>query len=111
MPGGSEVCGELCRISCRSGQRAHNNSYAVGIYSVGIYSVGTDVRSGQVSQPSLDPIARDGIPDSAADHKADAWPIDLPLVELHNMDDQSRTTRAESAPSRSPKVLRAAHSQ
>jgi hypothetical protein len=64
-----------------------------------------------MSQPSLDPIAGDGISDSAADDKADAWPIDVPLIKLHNMDDQRRTTRAESAPGRSPKVLRAAHSQ
>jgi hypothetical protein len=106
MPGGSEICRHLCRIGCRSGQRAHHNSYAVGIYSVG-----GDVSSSQMSQPPLDPIAGNGISDSAADDKADAWLIDVPHLKLHNMDDQRRTTCAESAPGRSPKVLRAAHSQ
>jgi hypothetical protein len=65
-----------------------------------------------MSQPPLDPIAGDGIPDSAADHKADAWRvIDVPVIKLHSMNHQRRTTHAESAPGRSPKVLRAAHSQ
>jgi hypothetical protein len=70
-----------------------------------------------MSQPPLDPIAGDGSPDSAADHKADAWRviklpvIKLPVIKLHSMDHQRRTTHAESAPGRSPKILRAAHSQ
>lgn len=106
MPGGAEICRHLCGIGCRSGQRAHHNSYAVGFYSVR-----RDVISSQMSQPPLDPITGDGIPDSAADDKADAWPLDVPLIQLHNMDDQRRTTCAESTPGRSPKVLRAAHSQ
>jgi hypothetical protein len=106
MPSGSEICRHLCRIGCRLGQRAYHNSYAVGIHSVG-----GDVISSQMSQPPLDPITGDRIPDSSADDKADAWPIDVPLLKLRNMDDQRRTTCAESAPGRSPKVLRAAHSQ
>jgi hypothetical protein len=70
-----------------------------------------------MSQPPLDPIAGDGISDSAADDKADAWPviklpvIKLPVIKLHSMDHQRRTTHAESTPGRSPKILRAAHSQ
>ena len=112
MPSGSEICRDLCRISCRSGQRAYHYSYTVGTYSVS-----RDLSSSQMSQPPLDPIAGDGIPDSAADHEADAWRvievpvIDLPISKLHSMDHKRRTTHAESAPSRSPKVLRAAHSQ
>jgi hypothetical protein len=80
-----------------------------------------------MSQPTLDPVAGDGVPDSTADHKADARPVSnapliaLPFIDVHfiavpfieasSMDDQRRTTHAESAPGRSPKVLRAAHSQ
>jgi hypothetical protein len=117
MPGGFEICRELCGASCRSRQRAYHNSY-----SVGTYSVGGDLSSSQMSQPPLDPIAGDGISDSTADHQADARPvtevplieapiIEAPIIEAHSMDHQRRTTHAQSAPGRSPKVLRAAHSQ
>ena len=112
MPSGFEICRELCGASCRSRQRAYHNSY-----SVGTYSVGRDVSSSQMSQPPLDPIAGDGISDSTADHQADARPvtevplIEAPVIEAHSMDHQRRTTHAQSAPGRSPKVLRAAHSQ
>ena len=106
MPGGAEICRHLCRIGCRSGQCAYHNSYAVGFYSVR-----RDVISSQMSQPPLDLITGHGIPDSAADDKADARPIDVLLIQPYNMDDQRRTTCAESTPGRSPKVLRAAHSQ
>jgi len=107
MPGGSEIYGELGRISCRSGQGAYHNSY-----SVGTYSLGSDLSSSQMSQPPLDPIAGDGISDSTADHEADARPvIEVPLLDLYSMDHQRRTTHAESAAGRSPEVLRAAHSQ
>jgi hypothetical protein len=112
MPGGFEICRELCGASCRSRQRAYHNSY-----SVGTYSVGGDVSSSQMSQPPLDPIAGDGISDSTADHQADARPvtevplIEAPVIEAPSMDHQRRTTHAQSAPGRSPKVLRAAHSQ
>jgi hypothetical protein len=70
-----------------------------------------------MSQPPLDPIAGDGISDSTADHQADARPvtevplIEAPVIEAPSMDHQRRTTHAQSAPGRSPKVLRAAHSQ
>jgi hypothetical protein len=132
MPGGFEICRELCGASCRSRQRAYHNSY-----SVGTYFVGGDLSSSQMSQPPLDPIAGDGISDSTADHQADARPvtevplieapvtevplieapvieapvIEAPVIEAHSMDHQRRTTHAQSAPGRSPKVLRAAHSQ
>ena len=117
MPGGFKICRKLCRASCRSRQRAYHNSY-----SVGTYFVGGDVSSSQMSQPPLDPIAGDGISDSTADHQADARPvtevplieapiIEAPIIEAHSMDHQRRTTHAQSAPGRSPKVLRAAHSQ
>ena len=112
MPGGLEICRKLCGASCRSRQRAYHNSY-----SVGTYFVAGDVSSSQMSQPPLDPIAGDGISDSTADHQADARPvtevplIEAPVIEAHSMDHQRRTTHAQSAPGRSPKVLRAAHSQ
>jgi hypothetical protein len=107
MPGGFEICRELCGASCRSRQRAYHNSY-----SVGTYFVGGDLSSSQMSQPPLDPIAGDGISDSTADHQADARPVtEVPLIEAHSMDHQRRTAHAHSAPGRSPKVLRAAHSQ
>jgi hypothetical protein len=112
MPSGSEICRDLCRISCRSGQRAYHNSYVIGTYSVG-----GDLSSSQMPQPPLDPVAGHGIPDSTADHKADTRPfidvhfIAVPFIKANSMDDQRRTTHAESAPGRSPKVLRAAHSQ
>jgi hypothetical protein len=69
-----------------------------------------------MSQPPLDPIAGDGISDSTADHKADVRPgielvIEAPLIDVHSMEHQRRPAHAESAPGRSPKVLRAAHSQ
>jgi hypothetical protein len=97
MPRGSEVCWDICRIGCRSRQRAYHNPCSV----VGSLS------GSQVPQPPLDSIAGNGIPDRTADDEADAWPV----IETHSMDHQRRSTRAHSAPRRTAEVLRATHSQ
>jgi len=39
--------------------------------------------SGEMPQAPLDPITRDRIPNSTADHEANACPV----VEVHGMDD------------------------
>jgi hypothetical protein len=44
--------------------------------------------SGEMPQTPLDPITRDRIPNSTADHKANACPVvEVPLIPMHGMDD------------------------
>jgi hypothetical protein len=44
--------------------------------------------SGEMPQTPLDPITRDRIPNSTADHKANACPVvEVALIPMHGMDD------------------------
>jgi hypothetical protein len=61
----------------------------------------------EMPQPPLDPIARNGIPNSTTDHKADPRPIG----QMRSMDHQSGSARAHPTPGRLPEILCAAHSQ
>jgi len=62
---------------------------------------------GKMPQASLNPIACDGIPYCAADHKADAGSV----IQTHGVDHQRGSTHADPSPGRVPEVLGAPHSQ
>ena len=62
---------------------------------------------GNMPQASLNPIACDGIPYCAADHKADAGSV----IQTHGVDHQRGSTHADPSPGRVPEVLGAPHSQ
>jgi hypothetical protein len=101
MPGGSEISGDVRRMGCRLRQRAYHYSYPVS------HPVGGTVSSSQMSQPALDSIAGDGVPDGSTNHKANACPV----VQLCSVNYQGGPTHAYATPGRGLEVLRAAHSQ
>jgi len=99
MPGGSEVCRDLSRIRRSSRQRTYHDSNFFGSFR---YMCGS-----QMPQPPLDPIARDCIAKSTADHEADACSI----VAVGRMNHQRGSTHTDPSSGGLLKILGATHSQ
>jgi hypothetical protein len=80
MPGGSEIRRDAGQVSCGSRHCSnHKSDPGRSICHMG---------SGEMPQTPLDPITRDRIPNSTADHKANACPVvEVPLIPMHGMDD------------------------